>query len=315
MPKPLSDDEMFGTSSGAPKGLTDDEMFGPPKRAPYTPVESAAIGGLQGVTLGFAPQIEGAVRGGYNALTSDQPVTGANVLDQYRKARDAAKLREQQAQGDNPKSYLAGNLAGTVGTGFVPGLGVLNAGREAGLAAKLASAAGTGAVGGAGYSDADLTKGEFGKFNKDVGAGALTGAVTQGALSGLGTALGSYKPMEAIESLAEKTPVFKGDKVPDLKLYDKFANSLPFGLEKTAKFIAPVVAPPIDAILSQGAVKAASTLVNTLNSEGAQSFAKMAQPLVDAARNGNTTAAATMYLIEKQHPGITQSLGSKGAQQ
>lgn len=133
---------------------------------------SGALGGLQGVSLGFADEMEGLA----GALANK---VGGGEFD-YTERRDKARERYAEAERVNPKSFTAGRVVGGVGGVLLPG----------GAAAKtlkgaMALGAATGAAQGLGESEADLTEGEVGEAAKDavvggaVGAGA--GAIGHGA--------------------------------------------------------------------------------------------------------------------------------------
>lgn len=156
-------------------------------RKPNTEVESAFQGALQGASMGFADEIEGAVRAGKQALTGPAKVQGLNdLMNSYQGYRDQARARAELAKKDNPLSFTGGEVAGSLASTAVPGLGWANAAKGATTAARLAAAAKAGAVIGAGTSTADLGKGEVQNLIEDTVQGAATGSAVQGALSGAG---------------------------------------------------------------------------------------------------------------------------------
>jgi len=119
-------------------------------------IESAARGALQGATFGFADEIVG----GAEALFTGK---------RYAQARDESRANFKAAQAANPGAYLGGDIAGSVATSFIPGLGIA---KGASLGAMAGKAALQGAIGGLGASEAS-----------DVG-GMLSDAAVSGALSG-----------------------------------------------------------------------------------------------------------------------------------
>jgi hypothetical protein len=177
MTKPLSDEEMaqLEQSSAPKKALSDDEMaaleakHAPPKRPQVPMLESALRGGAQGVTFDFADEIEGGVRGLKDYVQNDK-----GLGDSYREAVNKVRQEYDNAQNDNPGTYLAGNVAGSLATAIIPGVGEANIAKGVGAAAKAAK--GLGAFGRAITPVAGAAAKEL----------AVKGAIG-GALSGLGT--------------------------------------------------------------------------------------------------------------------------------
>ena len=177
--------------SGLPPGFGPPEPvtalppgFGPPEPAKPTGtsrLESLGRGAAQGATLGFGDEIQGGIQGLARKLSGE----GRGLGDIYREERDAARRDDEAARTANPKTFLAGGVAGgalpaiaTAGGGSAPaGGGLLRAlGRSALTGAKW------GATTGLGDSKADLTQG-------DVGGAALDTAKGAGLGAGVGTAL------------------------------------------------------------------------------------------------------------------------------
>jgi hypothetical protein len=176
----------------APEGMS---------RNKNTEVESALQGAAQGVSFGFADEIEGVGRA-VKAAYEDPSKRNIKALgNSYKDFRDAARARYEMARADNPGSYTTGEVVGTIGSGFIPGLGLLNATKGIGITSKLIKAGQAGAIAGAGTSNADLTQGDFGGLATDAGVGAAAGAVTQGAISGAGKVLQNLTP----NNVAKKT--------------------------------------------------------------------------------------------------------------
>ncbi len=144
------------------------------KAEAFNPLESAGLGAAYWGSGGTSPYIEGAVRGGYNALDEKK-----SFLDEYRKARDAAIARDQKAYNDNPWSY---GLAGA-GAALVNPLGrALGAVSPALAPGTVAGAVAQGGIMGGAVSRGDLTKGEIGEFGGDVALGAGIGGSLQKAV-------------------------------------------------------------------------------------------------------------------------------------
>lgn len=180
-----------------------------PSRTPMSKMESFGKGVEQGTTFGFADELAGGVQGGLDALMSLVPgkkspnevneelkaqgFTG-DLGNTYTDARDAARQDYKQAQQDNPKTFLGGNIAGGALTAMAPmGVGaklmtpVGNVLKGTGTATNVLAKAGNaainaapvGALAGTGMSEAD----NIGDMAIDAGEGALTSAALGGALS------------------------------------------------------------------------------------------------------------------------------------
>lgn len=172
-----------------------------PKRVPYTEGESALRGIGQGL-YGASDEVIGGLKAiGKRVLNAeDQPATG--LFEDFRKERSAERLKDQQAERDNPKSFIGGNLFGGVVGSFIPVLGTANAAKipqlaaaaqKIGMGSKVTNAIGRAIAGGAlysaGASNADLTKGELKDFAGDVATGAAISGGLQAVGSGIGSAL------------------------------------------------------------------------------------------------------------------------------
>jgi hypothetical protein len=159
--------------------------------------ESFLRGAAQGATFGFSDEVVGLGKGLVGKLQGE-----GNFNELYSKYRDEDRLRNKEAQLDNPKAFIGGNVLGGIGTSLIPGVGLA---KGATAAANLGKAALLGGAVGAGTSEADLVgaaegydraKTELGQFGKDVGKGVGLGIVTQGAFSVGGKAVNALKPQE-----------------------------------------------------------------------------------------------------------------------
>lgn len=202
-------------------------------RDKYTPVESALIGAGSGATFGFGDEIAGAAKGAYDVATDPDKKLSFDDFNQARK-QHTDKFREylKNAEADNPKSYLGGNVAGSIGSGFFGGaaLGLggkaIQGGRALGAAAEtlpgflgttggavarvgvpLAADAAGGALAAAGESNnAFGTK----KFADDLEEGGVLGAVVPKAIKGV-MSVGKAIPKALLNTLPEKAAkVFLG---------------------------------------------------------------------------------------------------------
>jgi hypothetical protein len=143
-------------------------------------LESLARGGAQSATLGFADE----ATGGIEALWKKAKGDPRTFHELYKQARDESRENYKLAQEANPKSYIAGEIAGVLPTLLIPGSGEANAVREIGTLAKIgktaASGAKIGAAAGLGNSEADLTDGKMENYvqaAKDTARGGTVGAV------------------------------------------------------------------------------------------------------------------------------------------
>lgn len=135
--------------------------------------ETAIRSGLQGLTMGTADEIEGALV----ALTSDKT---------YREAQREAQAKLEAGEKKFPKTALAAGIVGSLPLALVPGLGVAKGAR---IATQAAAAAGLGAVEAAGRSKAEITNldtDELQKFGTDILIGGVFGGVLGGAIGAIG---------------------------------------------------------------------------------------------------------------------------------
>lgn len=144
-------------------------------------LESAIRGIVQGVSLGFADEITGALE----AAISDKT---------YAQARDESRKKYEEAKASNPITYGAGEIGGAIGTALIPGLG----------GATLGKLTLQGAAQGLGNSKADLTDptlDNMGRAAVDTAIGAGTGVLAAGAAKAIPAAGGLIK--RGLEGVAE----------------------------------------------------------------------------------------------------------------
>lgn len=162
------------------------------------PGESAARGAVEGLSFGAAPAMAGLAEAGTAGLPPAKSVErepGAaemiaglvrlgyehfiapegKATEAYRKTRDAMREEQESAETQNPKSYIAGQVVGSLAT---PGLAGAKAATAAGRVGKAALG---GAVGGGLYGAGEAVSG--GQSPGDVAASTAKGAAT-GALFG-----------------------------------------------------------------------------------------------------------------------------------
>lgn len=188
-------------------------------------LEAAALGAGQGATLGFSDEAAAAMDWLAGKLGVGNPLlTQLGQPETYQEFREYYRRRLAEAQRQNPKSYIAGQLAGAVA---VPG---------SGLGATVAQ----GAAAGLGGSEADLTKGEVGKAAIDTGLGAGTGAL--GFLGGKVVSKGVEKAAPTLKRALRAYSLEKGRKAL-LGGADSLANRV------------PVSEPAVEEALQSGAIR------------------------------------------------------------
>ena len=155
-------------------------------------LESKARGLAQGLSFGFADEAIGVVTGGLEGLseTVSNFVSGkmefGDFKAAYQRNLEEARAADDAAEEANPNSFMAGEVAGALGSGLATG-GAGLAGRGVMGAVKLG--AGLGGLAAAGASDASLIDGEVGQLAKDTALGASIGAATGVAGEGISKAL------------------------------------------------------------------------------------------------------------------------------
>ena len=170
-------------------------------------LESLARGATQGLTFGLADEAVGGLEAAFDVATTDKSVS--DFLDLYKTRRDESRSNFKKAEQDNPGTYMAGDIAGSVASSFIPGLGWTNATKAATTAGRLGLAGLSGAVNAAGRSEADLTEGDVGQFAGDVGVGAAMGAGFQAVGDKVGKLISSKAQLaddagDALKGAAER---------------------------------------------------------------------------------------------------------------
>jgi hypothetical protein len=178
----------------------------PASDSKYSELESAGRGAMQGASLGFADEATGAVKAGIGALQGEKP----SLKELYQQYRDIERKKNEDAQAQNPKSYMAGNIGGGVATTLIPGL---NIAKGATLANAAIKAGAIGAATGLGSSDADLTKGDVGGAAIDTAVGGALGA----GAGAIGQKIGQALTPEATQARASMQAIkaLGGKAIPD----------------------------------------------------------------------------------------------------
>lgn len=203
MPQGLTDEEMLALE--AKEGLTDEEMMALEMQSSPAPrpLKSQAESGISGLadmlTFGHSDEIGAGVRGGVDWLASRAAGAPVDFGPAYDEALNDQRQHKAQAEEDNPKSYLAGNVAGAVipavATGGASAPTALGGAFKAltpmagrGLVSNLGRGAAAGALLGAGQSNARPTD-SFDKaeeFASDVTKGGVLGGGLTGVFGALG---------------------------------------------------------------------------------------------------------------------------------
>lgn len=168
--------------------LKAEEVEAAPAPAPEEQIsqtEAALRGGFQGLTFGFGEEATGALETAGQAgqiLESEDKI--AKIKELYQRYRDLERQRNKLAEEAYPKTYLAGSVAGGIGSTALTG----------GLGAGIKGAAITGAVTGLGTSEEE----SLGGMAKDVAIGGALGA----AAGKLGEKLGKFVSPTALKEEA-----------------------------------------------------------------------------------------------------------------
>lgn len=212
------------------------------ERPKTAPGESVLRGAAQGISLGWGDELSAAAGAAKDVVAAKMGLRGdIGFKDAYGTYINKIRAKDDAAHKDNPKLYTGANVAGAVGTSFVPGVGALN---------SMRGAAGLGAVAGAGASEADPTSSPEGlkQFAADAGKGALLGAVVQKGATLVGRAAKALKPSELTKTANIKTLKAAGFMGKELRqmseaekqslgqmLYDKGVVKLGDGLEEVSE--------------------------------------------------------------------------------
>ena len=146
--------------------------------------ESALRGAAQGATLGFADEITGAAESLKDVLLTDAELS--DIYDRYKIRRDESREAYRKAEEANPKSFLAGDVAGSLATMAVPGLNIAKGASAAGTIGKLGA---LGAAEGMGRT----SKEDLAGIAEDTMIGAGLGAGLGAAGVGIGKGIKALK--------------------------------------------------------------------------------------------------------------------------
>jgi hypothetical protein len=176
------------------------------KAAP-SKTEAFLGGAAQSATFNLADEGVGAF-GAAKALVSGERKDGEDFVDflsqKYGESRDKARARFKELAQAEPEAYAGGELAGAVGSAFIPGLGAVGAGK--GLIGAVKGGATLGALSGFGGSEAKDLSGLAQDTAAGSGYGALGGAAGYGlqkSVEGVGTL--AKKGVAALGQIEDKT--------------------------------------------------------------------------------------------------------------
>lgn len=160
------------------------------KQPDVSMLESLGRGALQGATFGFSDEMYGAGHGLYDKLFGSGDFGGT-----YARERDAVREANTRAQEQNPGSYFAGEIGGSIALPLgAAKLGVKGAqiAKDASLLARTGQAAKTGAAMGGlyglGVGEGDVENQALSTLGGAAG-GAVFGSVIPGAIDAGGALL------------------------------------------------------------------------------------------------------------------------------
>lgn len=178
-------DQYIASEGTSVEAVRTHRMSAPPQQKPeMTGAGSAALQGVgQGLTFGFSDEIEGAVRGAYDAVTSDK-----SFSDAYADRRDAARERLDRAAEDQPLAYYGGEIGSALAVpAGVARLGIRGAVAGAagkGIGARTVAGAKEGAAYGAAYGTG-TAEGGLGERAMGAAQGGALGGVIGAAVPGV----------------------------------------------------------------------------------------------------------------------------------
>jgi len=209
----------------------------PKKKERFSTKEASALGATSGASFGLLDEGAAMVKTGKDLITGQiKPSSLSELLKSYKENQQKYEADLDEARKEHPYAYGASELAGGVATSFIPGLGVLNAGKAATLSGSLLRAGAAGGVAGLGYSRADLTSGDANEYAEaagDVGQGILTSMAFQRILSPLqkATKTGKQTLKELSEERAMKTAT--GQNISHRRRIARTTKAKPGSLQKT----------------------------------------------------------------------------------
>lgn len=155
-------------------------------------VGAGVRGAAQGISFGHIDEATAGVGGLFDYVQGKLGQRGdISLSDAYHTRRDAIRRADAKAEQDFPKTYIGGQVAGSLATAVAPGLGAMNAVKGAGVVGTAAKAAGAGALAGSGSA----------KEMTDIPKEAVKGAAI-GAAVGAGAKIAGKVASAVVEKLA-----------------------------------------------------------------------------------------------------------------
>lgn len=231
--------------------------------APTTIPESAARGAFQGLSSGFGDEASAALAAAL-PFTDPEAAKGETLKERYSAARDFYRKLNESAREANPKSYLGGQIAGSV----------VGAGKAAPGMAGVLKTAGQGMAAGAGYSEADDIGGLVGDTSLGGGLGLAGHALGAGASKVGGVVVGKATDLvnrargkagtQAAEEVAAQLAALSGQVGAETQKGSRQIENLmrlhdamtPAQKEAYAELVANGVVPNLQQSVAQGTLEA-----------------------------------------------------------
>jgi hypothetical protein len=178
-------------------------------------VDSALTGIAKFGTLGYAPQLAGAIGSAAGTVGLADTLGFSDPNIGYTQARDEY-AKDQDAQYDkNPNSYGAGAVAGSVVSGLAGG--AVTAAKTAGQAIAQGAKAGAlwGAIANPGDKEGEINPVQLSDRLINGGIGSLTGGLASGAFQAVGSQLSRLSETEAAKQVGKMFSKYYGKIKPD----------------------------------------------------------------------------------------------------
>lgn len=237
------------TENATPQGWQGTIKDQAPAPAEISATKAAGLGTIAGASFNLADEGYGVAKTTKDILTTTTSIKDA--LAQYRLNRDAARETFSTARQQHPIAYGTGEVAGAIGTSFVPGMGWVNAAKGASALKAIGAGVKAGALGGFGGSEADISRGDIAGAAMDTGQGALIGGGMTAGFQALPTVAKHTIPGSKDATLANKIASKVGSVFTDtaeedinrwLSLGFKARNQVrAFKPEETAHALKPVM--------------------------------------------------------------------------
>lgn len=194
----------------------------PASPAPREPrsgaVESALRGGLQGLSLKFGDELSAVLEAltpqAVNRALGQEDIAGDGTFrERYERARDWLRARNANAEASNPKTYLAGEVAGSALPLVTPAAVAAMPVRGASLGARVAQGAAVGGALGAvtGAGNASTLADVPGEAFRGGGVGLVGGAALPAAGAAVSEGLAGLRSKAAEMALAQGRKALTGN--------------------------------------------------------------------------------------------------------